>query len=77
MSTPTRLRLTFSFFMSGLMSLLMSGWISWLTFGLGAQFLPRWAHAFAAAWPAAFVIVVFLAPAVQRLSSRLVSGQAA
>lgn len=77
MSTPTRLRFTFSFLMSGVMSLLMSGWISWISFGFSAQFLPRWAHAFAAAWPAAFAIVLLLAPHVQRVSARLVNGRGA
>lgn len=75
MSAPNRLRFTFSFLMSGLMSLLMSGWITWLAFGFSTQFLPRWAHAFIAAWPAAFAIVLVLAPHVQRLSSRLVNGR--
>jgi hypothetical protein len=61
MSTPTRLRITFALLMSGLMSLLMTGWIGW-------------AHAFVLAWPAAFSIVLATGPTVQRFSQRLVTG---
>ena len=77
MSLAVRLRVTFSFFMSGLMSGLMSAWITWLNFGLGAQALARLGHTFVAAWPAAFATVLLLAPLVQRLSQRLVHGRVA
>jgi len=72
-STPTRLRVTFAWLMSGLMSLLMTGWIGWISAGLSVGFLTRWAHAFVLAWPAAFTIVLIAAPAVQRLTQRLVT----
>ena len=72
-STPTRLRVTFAWLMSGLMSLLMTAWIGWISAGLSADFLARWAHAFVLAWPAAFTIVLIAAPAVQRLTQRLVT----
>jgi hypothetical protein len=73
MSDDTRLRLTFSLLMSGLMSVLMTGWVSWLNLGFGPDFLARWSHAFVAAWPAAFAIVLLLAPSVQRVSQRLIA----
>jgi len=72
-SIPTRLRITFAWLMSGLMSLLMTGWIGWINAGIGADFLARWAHAFLLAWPAAFTIVLIAAPTVQRLTQRLVT----
>lgn len=42
MSTPTRLRITFALLMSGLMSLLMTGWIGWINAGFAADFFARW-----------------------------------
>ena len=76
-STPTRLRVIFAWLMSGLMSLLMTGWIGWINAGISPDFLARWAHAFVLAWPAAFTIVLIAAPMVQRLTQRLVLPNAA
>ena len=67
-----RLRLVSASLMSMLMSFLMTAWVTWLNIGIRPDFLARWAHAFLAAWPAAFVIVVLCAPAVQGFSLRLV-----
>ncbi len=71
-STPTRLRVIFAWLMSGLMSLLMTGWIGWINAGISPDFLARWAHAFVLAWPAAFTIVLIAAPTGQRLTQGLV-----
>lgn len=73
MSYATRLRFIFALLMSGLMSMLMTGWVSWLNLGMGPHFAGHWARAFVAAWPAAFAIVLALGPAVQRASQRLVA----
>ncbi len=70
-----RLRLIFALLMSCLMSLLMTAWVTWLNLGSGPLFLAHWRHAFIAAWPAAFSVVVLLAPAMQRLSLRLAGHQ--
>ncbi|HYD62642.1 MAG TPA: DUF2798 domain-containing protein [Noviherbaspirillum sp.] len=72
MSAALRTRVVFSGLMSGLMSFLMSAWVTWLNLGFGPAYLDRWLHAFVAAWPAAFLIVVLLGPAVQRFTQRLV-----
>ncbi|MBO1111394.1 DUF2798 domain-containing protein [Bordetella petrii] len=80
MSYATRLRFIFALLMSCLMSMLMTGWVSWMNLGLGPHFAAQWARAFAAAWPAAFAIVLAMGPAVQRASQRLVAprpGEAA
>jgi hypothetical protein len=69
---PTfRFRLLFSALMSLLMSALMTGWVTWLNLGLVPDFLQRWCHSFGSAWPAAFVVVLVAAPAVQRASQSL------
>lgn len=77
MSLPTRVRVTFAWLMSGLMSLLMTGWIGWINAGISADFLARWAHAFVLAWPAAFTIVLVAGPSVQRLTQLLVTANTA
>lgn len=74
MSEALRLRFVFSGFMSLLMSSLMSAWVTWLNLGFSATYLNRWLHAFVAAWPAAFLIVVVSAPTVQRFSQRLLQA---
>ena len=71
MSVPLRQRLLFSVLMSLLMSFLMTAWVTYLNLGVGSGFLSHWKHAFLAAWPAAFLIVVTLGPSMQRLSFRL------
>lgn len=72
MSVSLRLRFVFAILMSLVMTLLMSAWVTWLNIGLQADFLPRWRHAFFAAWPVAFCAVMLFAPHVQGLSRRIV-----
>ncbi|MEC5160802.1 hypothetical protein ACFDR9_000120 [Janthinobacterium sp. CG_23.3] len=71
MSDAIRLRITFAFFMSLLMTVLMSMWVTWLNIGFHPDFLARWRHAFVAAWPVAFFAVMLFAPKVNGLSQRL------
>ena len=73
MSDALRLRCVFAFLMSLVMTLLMSAWVTWLNIGLQADFLPRWRHAFFAAWPVAFVAVMLFAPRVQLISRAIVA----
>ncbi|MBE3024886.1 DUF2798 domain-containing protein [Janthinobacterium sp. BJB1] len=71
MSDALRLRFVFALLMSFVMTLLMSAWVTWLNIGLQADFLPRWRHAFFAAWPVAFCAVMLFAPRVQQLSRHI------
>nr|WP_314628129.1 DUF2798 domain-containing protein [uncultured Janthinobacterium sp.] len=73
MSDALRLRCVFAFLMSLVMTLLMSAWVTWLNIGLQADFLPRWRHAFFAAWPIAFCAVMLFAPRVQTASRAIVA----
>ena len=73
MSDALRLRFVFALLMSFLMTLLMSAWVTWLNIGLQADFLPRWRHAFFAAWPVAFCAVMLFAPRVQLMSRNIVA----
>ena len=74
MSHAIKQRLLSSLIMSLLLSGLMSAWVTWLNLGLVGDFVSRWLHAYLLAWPAAFTIVVLLAPAVQSLSWRMLGG---
>jgi hypothetical protein len=64
----------FAFLMSLLMSVIMSGWITWLNIGFRPDYVARWGRAFLAAWPAAFFAVMTIAPMVQRLTVRLATA---
>ncbi|PWB16095.1 MULTISPECIES: DUF2798 domain-containing protein [unclassified Comamonas] len=74
MSNALKQRFLSSVIMSMLLSGLMTAWVTWLNLGFVGDFLSRWLHAYLLSWPAAFTIVVLLAPAVQRLSWRMVGG---
>ena len=66
-----RTRMIFAALMSFLMTVIMSGWITWLNIGFHPEYMTRWGHAFLAAWPAAFFAVMTIAPTVQRVTQRL------
>lgn len=66
---PARIRqLVFGFYMSGMMSLLMSGVITFINTGIDGQFVLRWAPAFLVAWGVAFPLVTFIAPVAVKLT---------
>lgn len=68
---PFRLRLIFALLMSSLMTFLMSGWVTWINIGFSENFLTQWRLAGTSAWPPAFIIVLLIAPGVQRVSHTL------
>lgn len=66
---PARLRqLVFGFYMSGMMSLLMSGVITFINTGIDSGFVYRWLPAFIVAWAVAFPLVTFIAPVAVKLT---------
>ena len=69
MNDLRRSRLIFSLLMSFSMSTFMTLLVTWLNLGWVPEFFERWSHAFLAGWPAAFVITLFVAPAVQRATA--------
>ena len=73
MPFPLKFRLLSSAIMSLTLASLMTGWVTWLNIGLQADFLPRWRHAFFAAWPVAFCAVMLFAPRVQLMSRSIVA----
>ncbi|AVG18551.1 MULTISPECIES: DUF2798 domain-containing protein [Chromobacteriaceae] len=73
MSPALRQRLLFSSLMSAAMSLVMTAWFTALNHGLHSGFAGWWLLAFAEAWPVALGSVLLLAPAVQKLTLRLLN----
>jgi len=64
-------RLIATILMSFGLSLLMSGWVTFLNLGLTDGYFSRWMAAFQLAWPAAAVIAFFLGPPVQKATAFL------
>ncbi|WP_273203035.1 DUF2798 domain-containing protein [Marinobacter subterrani] len=59
----------FGFYMSGIMSLLMSGVITFINTGMDSGFAYRWIPAFLVAWAVAFPLVTFIAPLAGRMTA--------
>ena len=62
----------FGLFLSGFMSLIVSGVSTANARGLGAGFVGDWMSAWAFSWVIAFPVVLLVAPFVRRLVARLV-----
>lgn len=68
--------IVFGFFLSGLMSLIVSGIATWRALGLDLDFPMRWATAWGASWAVAFPTVLMVAPLVRKLVASLCEAQA-
>lgn len=62
-------QLVFGFYMSGIMSLLMSGVITFINTGMDNGFFYRWMAAFLVAWAVAFPLVTFIAPLAGKMTA--------
>ena len=62
-------QLVFCFYMSGIMSLLMSGVITFINTGMDNGFFYRWMPAFLVAWAVAFPLVTFIAPLAGKMTA--------
>lgn len=74
MPKPFRFRLVFGLLMSLIMSVLMTGWVTWINLGMRPDFAMQWGRAFTMAWPAAFLIAFSFGPALQRVTQRLLAS---
>jgi len=63
----------FGFFLSGLMSLLVSGISTLRAAGMGPGFLSLWAGSWLTAWLFAFPAVLLVSPLARRVVRRLLS----
>lgn len=59
----------FPFFLSGLMSFLMTGFVTWLNLGLPPDFLWLWLRAWVKTWPLAYLAALIAAPSARRLTA--------
>jgi hypothetical protein len=64
--------IVFAVFMSGFMSLLMSGVVSYINMGLVSNFTTIWFEAFVKSYSIAFPTVLVVVPVVRKIVSRLV-----
>lgn len=67
-------RLIKSLVLVALMSLVLSGVLTFLNTGLDAEFLIRWIGAYAAAFPIAFVTLNFVRPVADWIA-RIITGE--
>ncbi len=65
----------FGFFLSGLMSLLVSGISTLRAAGMGPGFLPLWAGSWLTAWLLAFPAVLLVSPLARRVVRRLLARE--
>ncbi|PCM43631.1 DUF2798 domain-containing protein [Marinobacter sp. ANT_B65] len=66
---PARVRqLVFGFYMSGMMSVLMSGVITFVNTGVDSEYFSRWGAGFLVAWAVAFPLITFIAPIAVKLT---------
>ena len=63
--------IAFGFFLSGMMSFLVSGISTFLAVGLVSGFLGLWIGAWLPSWAVAFPIVLFVAPLARRLVAKM------
>ena len=61
----------FGLILSGLMSLIVSGFSTWRAMGLGGPFPEAWLWAWLGSWAIAFPTVLVVAPVARRLVARL------
>lgn len=68
-------RALFSLIMSGLMSCIVTGIATVKTIGFGPHTAGDWMAAWLFCWPIAFIVILLMAPTVQRFVNRLVRPQ--
>lgn len=64
-------RIVFTLLMSGMLSFVMTLWVTFINLGLVDDFLMRWKWAFLTAWPAAAVIAFVVSPIAQKITLKL------
>jgi Protein of unknown function (DUF2798) len=58
----------FPLYLSGVMSFLMTGFVTWLNLGLPPDFLMLWMRAWVKTWPLAYIAALIAAPIARRLT---------
>ena len=66
-------QILFGFFLSGMMSFLVSGLSTLRALGLDANFVPAWMGNWAVSWATAFPVVLVVAPITRRIVARMVT----
>lgn len=66
-------RSIFAFFMSLVLSIIMSAWVTYLNLGLASDFVEKWIGAWILAWPAAAICAFVFGPGVGKLTNHIVN----
>ena len=72
-------RYIFPAILSGVMAFLMTAFITYLNLGFPPDYVSRWLHAYAIAWPLAYIAALIAAPIARRGTAaiiRLIDGPA-
>jgi len=64
----------FQFILTGIMTLFVSGAVTFLNLGMSGFKLSIWMKAWAPTWPIAFCVIIFAAPIAQRLAKKIVNS---
>lgn len=62
----------FQFLLTGIMTLFVSGAVTFLNLGTSGFTFSLWMKAWAPTWPVAFCVIIFAAPIAQRLAKKLI-----
>lgn len=68
-----KLRVITGLFMGTMMSVIMSGFITYVNTGLGGDFILRWLRAWAVAWVIAVPLAVVVGPVARKWAEALVT----
>jgi len=66
--------IVFGFFLSGMMSAMVSGIATWRALGIDAAFPGHWFGSWLTSWAVAFPAVLVVAPITRRIVARLVKA---
>lgn len=66
----------FQFILTGIMTLFVSGAVTFLNLGVSGFTLSTWMKAWAPTWPVAFCVIIFAAPIAQTIAKSLIKSDA-
>ena len=65
----------FQFLLTGIMTLFVSGAVTFLNLGAEGFKFSIWMKAWAPTWPIAFCVIIFAAPIAQQLAKKIIKAE--